>query len=172
MTIKLFGAIDFCIEAHRGQKRKYSGEDYATHPMAVAMLCQAYMLEPDAVIAAVLHDVIEDTDTTIDEIECLFGESVAKLVLEVTDVSKPSDGNRKVRKQKDLEHLAKASHLGKSIKLADLIHNTQSIVKHDIGFAKIYLEEKTQLLKVLKDGNGFLYQMAMHVLEEGKKCLK
>ena len=83
-----------------------------------------------------------------------------------------SDGNREARKKIDREHIAKASPEAKTIKLADLIHNTQSIVRHDPGFAKIYLAEKELLLKVLKEGNEEMYGIAVSFLEEGKKKLE
>lgn len=69
----------------------------------------------------------------------------------LTDVSRPEDGNRAARKKLDREHLAKATPEVKTIKLADLIHNTESIVAHDPKFAEVYLEEKRALLSVLKD---------------------
>lgn len=89
---------------------------------------------------------------TADEMRRVFGDAVTDLVLEVTDVSRPSDGKRAVRKEKDKEHLAKSSPGGATIKLADLIDNCVSITAHDKGFAPIYLREADALLKVLKHG--------------------
>jgi (p)ppGpp synthase/HD superfamily hydrolase len=111
-------------------------------------------------IAAVLHDTVEDTDTTFADIKTEFGDLVTKYVEELTDVSKPEDGNRKVRKTIDRWHLAGASSAAQTVKLADLLHNTHSIVRYGKGFAKIYMSEKLQLLNVLKHGDASLLAQA------------
>lgn len=98
-----------------------------------------------------------------------FGAAVAALVIEVTDVSRPSDGNRAARKAKDRDHLAKASPDAQTIKLADLISNTQSIVEHDPAFARVYLAEKEALLDVLTRGNAMLRTYARLALHGGKR---
>ena len=86
------------------------------------------------------------------------------LVRDLTDVSKPEDGNRAVRKEIDRQHTAQASPQAKTIKLADLISNTVSIVEHDPKFARIYLKEKALLLEVLTEGDPTLYAMATKLL--------
>lgn len=83
----------------------------------------------------------------------------------LTDVSKKEDGNRKQRKLIDRNQTAMASPEAKTIKLADLISNTKSIVQYDSSFAKVYMAEKRLLLQVLKEGNGNLYTMAKDLLE-------
>jgi hypothetical protein len=85
---------------------------------------------------------------------------VACLVEMLTDVSKPEDGNRATRKAMDREHTANASSQAKTIKLADLIDNTHSIVEHDPDFARVYMREKTRLLQVLSEGDPTLYRKA------------
>lgn len=117
------------------------------------------------IAAAWLHDVVEDTPTSIDTIRDQFGEQVAALVADLTDVSRPEDGNRKARKAIDREHTAKASPNAKTIKLANLIDNTRNIVARDPDFAKVYLCEKRQLLEVLRDGDSVLWQMAFDLVE-------
>jgi hypothetical protein len=87
----------------------------------------------------------------------------------LTDVSKPTDGNRAKRKNMDREHIAKASLQAKTIKLADLIDNTRSIVEHDPKFAKVYLTEKALLLEVLREGDSFLWSMAHKILLNSTK---
>lgn len=96
---------------------------------------------------------------------------MALLVEEVTDVRQPSDGNRVIRKGIDRLHLKNASNAGQSIKLADLISNSQSIVKYDQNFAKVYLEEKEKLLEVLVKGDVSLYSLAIKILRESKNQL-
>lgn len=76
---------------------------------------------------------------------------------------KPEDGNRKTRKEIDKNHLAKASELGQTIKLADLISNTSTITKYDPKFAKTYMQEKKELLEVLTKGNKGLYKRCVEI---------
>jgi (p)ppGpp synthase/HD superfamily hydrolase len=112
------------------------------------------------VAAAWLHDTVEDTDVTIELIRAEFGDKVAELVGWLTDVSRPEDGNRAVRKAIDREHSASAPAEAQTVKLADLIANTRSIMKHDVAFAKTYLEEKRLLLEVMDRGDATLVAIA------------
>jgi len=166
MSEEMRVAFQYMKEAHGDQKRKYSGEPYWTHPNAVAKILESVGCPDHIVIAGLLHDVVEDTDKTIYDIDAIFGNKVAKVVEQVTDVSQPQDGNRRERKLMDKNHLAISDYSGATVKLADLIHNTMSIVKHDKSFAKIYLEEKKELLKVLKHGHKGLYEIASLLVKE------
>lgn len=163
-TLNIQRAAAFCVGAHCavGQKRKYTGEDYWRHPLEVLFILQQVV--PSATeemrVAALLHDVIEDTQVTLETVKDLFGETVAVYVEQLTDVSKPGDGNRAARKAIDLAHTALASPEAKTIKLADLISNSRSIVERDPEFAKVYLAEKRALLAVLKQGDPELYRIA------------
>lgn len=141
------------------------------HPAAVAKLVCSVSRDECMIMAALLHDTVEDTDVTIDIIELEFGHRVANLVSDLTDVSKPENGNRETRKAIDREHTAKASPDAKTIKLADLIDNTKSIVEHDPDFAVVYLKEKELLLEVLTDGSAILYGIAADGLIQGKLAL-
>jgi hypothetical protein len=93
------------------------------------------------------------------------------LVLNLTDASRPQDGNRKARKAIDRERLAHAPVSAKTIKLADLIDNASSIVEHDKNFARIYLAEKEALLEVLDDGDPTLLALACETLRAGQTVL-
>lgn len=152
-----------CQDWHGEQKRKYTGEPYWTHPFAVATILSLHGMDEDVIIAGLLHDVIEDTKVPASDISFYFGERVLNLVLEVTDVSTREDGNRAQRKLKDRMHLAEASYEGKMIKLADTLHNTISIMKHDQDFAKVYIREKLLLLPLIKVP-GRLYEMVEHII--------
>ena len=155
----------FCKFWHHGQTRKYTGEAYHTHPIAVAKILEDDGFDRRVIISALLHDVLEDTACTEEEIEKVFGRSVLNLVLEVTDVSIHVTGNRAFRKELDRKHLAKTSRAGASLKLADLIHNTSSILEHDGNFAKIYMREKRLLLQVLKHGRPSLLKRATELVD-------
>ena len=146
------------------QRRKYTGEPYINHPAAVVELVRSVLHTEAMICAAWLHDVVEDTPATLDEVERVFGAEVATLVEMLTDVSKPADGNRVARKAIDREHTAKATPEAKTIKLADLINNSRSIVEWDKDFAKVYLREKALLLDVLQEGDATLLAMAREFL--------
>lgn len=154
--------------SHAGQVRKYTGEPYIEHPKRVAEIIESlYPASYEMLAAAWLHDTVEDTAVEIDDIRILFGDAVADLVGWLTDASKPEDGNRKVRKQIDLEHIAKAPWPAKAVKLADLIDNTGSIVQYDPDFARVYLQEKVALLSVLTDADDDLWDEAAKQVSDG-----
>jgi (p)ppGpp synthase/HD superfamily hydrolase len=153
----------YAMAAHAavGQKRKYTGEPYIVHPAEVAKIVASVPgSTPDMVAAAWLHDVVEDTGCTLTDIHMAFGIDIAYLVGCLTDVSKPEDGNRTVRKAIDRAHSAEAPAEAQTIKLADLISNSKSIMQYDPGFAKNYLEEKRLLLEVLTKGDRGLHAEA------------
>ncbi len=162
----MYKALTLAVLAHNGQLRKYTNDPYIIHPIAVAEIVNKVTLEKDMIRAAFLHDTVEDTDITIDFLQKHFNERVALLVEEVTDVSKPEDGNRATRRLIDLKHTALASPDAKTIKLADVIHNTGTILQYDPNFAKVYMKEKKALLGVLTEGDSSLYEHAEGVIEK------
>jgi guanosine-3',5'-bis(diphosphate) 3'-pyrophosphohydrolase len=117
----LLDALDFAARKHRDQRRKDAGASpYINHPIAVAhvLATEGGVTELDVLVAAVLHDTVEDTQTTFAELEERFGPTVAALVREVTDdKSLPKDE----RKRLQVLHAAAASHGAKQIKLSDKI---------------------------------------------------
>lgn len=127
-------AIDFATAAHRGQKRR-SGEPYITHPIAVAMTLIEWGMDIDSVLAGILHDTVEDTDTPLEKIESLFGRDVAFLVDGVTKVSQARAGmqdltNYLPQTKDNLSKLLIA--VGQDvrviiIKLADRLHNLSTL---------------------------------------------
>lgn len=147
------------------QRRKYTNEPYIVHPAAVAKLVSTVTDDEEMICAAWLHDVVEDTPKTLNDITAVFGPNIARLVDDLTDVSKPKDGNRKTRKALDLAHTAKACTRAKTIKLADLIDNSHSITTYDPKFAKTYMKEKQNLLAVLQDGDPTLLQQAQTIID-------
>lgn len=163
-------ALVFATAAHAavGQKRKYTGEDYIVHPIAVMELVRSVPHDDNMLAAALLHDVVEDTAVTIDLIRSQFGDDIADLVDWLTDVSQPSDGNRAARKAKDCDHTAAAPARAKTIKLADLIDNSKSIGKFDHNFWRVYKREKDALLAVLTEGDPTLYAQASNYVRKEK----
>ena len=163
----------YATEAHQriNHRRKYNNEPYHVHLNAVAKLVSS-VTDNEAVIAAAwLHDTVEDTQATLDDIEETFGIVVAELVEELTDVSKPGDGNRVTRKRIDRLHLSQASRRAKTVKLADLIDNCKDITRHDPRFAQVYLEEMNELLDVLADGDPQLFKRAERIHAKSTEML-
>lgn len=150
-------ALAFAKHAHKDQKRKYTNEPYIVHPVQVAKYVKSVTNDSASIAAALLHDVVEDTSYTYEDILINFGKEVADLVEMLTDVSTPEDGNRAARKLIDKNHTALASPKAKTIKLADLLSNIPSVIKYDPDFAKVYLKEKKALLEVLVEGDTILY---------------
>lgn len=142
----------FAAGAHAGvgQKRKYTGEDYIHHPVAVADIVRNNGGSDEMIAAALLHDTIEDTQVTFGHIFSLFGERVAEMVDALSNKAKKEDGNRETRFFINVKALRERLDMqSRVIKLADLIHNTQSITRYDQKFAAQYLAEKTFMLRVL-----------------------
>jgi len=165
-------AINYAKKAHAGLVRKYTNVPYLSHPVAVAGLVASVTDDREMIIAAILHDTVEDTETTFADICQYFGRNVMLLVNDLTDISGPGDGNREARKNIDRLHIKQASPRAKTIKLADLIDNTKTIVQFDPEFAKIYMHEKRALLGVLYRGDKILYKIADDLVENYFKGLK
>ena len=148
----------FATAAHAavGQVRKYTFEPYMVHPTEVANIVASVPHTREMLAAAYLHDTVEDTGVTLDLIRAEFGDEIADLVGWLTDVSQPADGNRAARKAKDRAHSAEAPADAQTVKLADVLSNTRTIVQHDEKFARTYLEEKRLLLAVMDKGDATL----------------
>ncbi len=141
-------AIAFATAAHEGQVRKYTGEPYVEHVIAVAEMVAAHVTDEDAITAAILHDTVEDCAVTIDDIEIEFGERVAEYVWYLT---KPPAfvGNRAKRKALDRGRLKEAPEIVRFIKVMDIWHNSGSIKEHDQAFYKTFREEIRDLLYIM-----------------------
>ena len=167
---KIEMAKQFAHEAHDsiGQKRKYTFEPYWVHTDEVAATVATVTSDEDVIAAAHLHDVLEDVfplDASFGptKIRELFGERVLAMVVELTDVYTKENYpklNRKDRKALERERVNSVSPEAKTVKLADLISNTASIVSQDKDFARVYLREKLALLPFLADGDPNLLQRA------------
>jgi (p)ppGpp synthase/HD superfamily hydrolase len=154
-------ALQFAAERHQGQIRKVSGLPYVTHPIIVSELLRKYKTSKvlsQLIVAALLHDVLEDTDTTLTEISNKFGSMVAGLVLELTSDKEEIQkiGKNKYLKKKMLSMTSYAL----VIKLVDRLSNildkpTQNYCKDTLGLIS-YIERKRKILskthkKIIKD---------------------
>lgn len=126
---KLVAAIAFAADKHRNQRRKdHEASPYINHPIALANVLanEAGVEDERVLLAAVLHDTIEDTETTEQELVLLFGKEVADIVMEVTDDKALSKAERK---RLQIEHAPHISRRAKLVKLADKICNLRDIAK-------------------------------------------
>lgn len=168
--VEIGKAAFFAKVAHAavGQLRKYTNEPYFVHPEEVANIVRTVDHTPIMLMASYLHDTKEDTLVTLEMIAEEFGPEVASYVDWLTDKAVSSlHGNRADRKLFDRLRLAGAPNEVKTIKLADLISNTTSIVAHDPKFAKVYLAEKMALLDVLVGGDPVLWVRARKLALDG-----
>jgi len=156
----------YAIGAHAriNQLRKYTRQPYDVHLKAVAELVASVSDDEALIAAAWLHDTVEDTPATFEDLEREFGADVMQLVSELTDVSRAGDGSRAARKAIDRQHTAGASPQAKTIKLADIIDNCEDICRHDERFGRVYLGEAAALLEVLGEGNEKLYAQAAELV--------
>lgn len=124
---KMERAIQFATKAHKGQLRKISGEEYVTHPIAVGNLLKTAGFDEDVVIAGYLHDTVEDTDVTFEDIEREFGSRVVDFVKGNTENKTLTWLERKTR---TIENVKDASIEMKALIVADKLDNIQSLSVH------------------------------------------
>jgi (p)ppGpp synthase/HD superfamily hydrolase len=147
--------------------RKYTGEYYITHPYEVFLIVSTVTDCKYTLAAAWLHDTVEDVSwVKLWLIRFLFGRKVAQIVEGVTDVSRPSDGKRMVRKLMDRNHTAASCHESQTVKYADSISNMVKIWQHDPRFAETYFHEKKQLFAVMQRGHPKLRKRALNIVDD------
>lgn len=156
-------------EAHAGQVRKYTNDPYILHPEAVAQIVYSVVPDLDMVMAALLHDVLEDCPDYDEDIliDWGMGPRVVRYVRGLTDVftkQKFPYLNRATRKDLEARRLGAAHRDVQSIKCADLLHNTSSIVQHDPDFARKYMAEKEFALHMMQDAHAGLKSAAQNVV--------
>jgi (p)ppGpp synthase/HD superfamily hydrolase len=122
----IYSAIQFMLSAHENQRRKIDGDVYAAHPIETAILLASFGCSEDVIVAGLLHDTLEDTATTYEEIMAQFGERVVALVQECTERDKMQEWH--IRKKETLHFIrTSASYDAKTIILADKLSNIRSI---------------------------------------------
>ena len=173
---RLLSAIDFAAHKHRGQVRK--GTDavpYVSHPVAVAEVIARVGRVTDIVtlLAAVLHDTIEDTDTTAEEIAERFGAEVSDVVVEVTDdESLPKEEQKRLQ----IVNAPKSSKRAKIVKLGDKIVNVRD-VGHDppAGWSlerrRAYVDWSEQVIAGCRGANAALERHFDQVVREARALI-
>ncbi|MGH0128223.1 UNVERIFIED_CONTAM: hypothetical protein FKN15_044935 [Acipenser sinensis] len=126
-TVLLLETVNFAAEKHKTQRRKDpEATPYINHPIGVARILsyEGGITDITVLQAALLHDTVEDTDTSLPELEAVFGATVARIVQEVTDDKALS---KQERKQLQVEHAPHCSHQAKLVKLADKLYNLRDL---------------------------------------------
>ncbi len=174
---RLLEALHFSAQKHRHQRRKDRGASpYINHPIEVAAVIATIggVQDLTTLIAAVLHDTIEDTDTSPEELEARFGHDVRLLVEEMTDdKSLPKEE----RKRRQIEHAAHASHRAKLIKLGDKICNVRDITHAppagwSLSRRREYLEWTVAVVAGCRTASAGLERYYDRVLAEGRAALE
>src|SRR6266581_8196203 len=129
-SARLISALSFAAYKHRNQRRKdVEASPYINHPIALAHILsvEGNVVDQDVLIAAVLHDTLEDTKTTVAELRKKFGKKIAGIVMEVTDNKRL---HKSVRKRLQIEHAPRLSKSAKLVKLADKVCNLRDVVSN------------------------------------------
>lgn len=125
-------AILFAVKAHSGTERRGKGFPYVIHPMEAMSIVATITPDPELLAAAALHDTVEDTDITLDVLRAEFGERVAKLVADESDVfteGKSEEETWHQRKKAAIDRLARAPHDAKIVALGDKLSNMRAIAR-------------------------------------------
>jgi (p)ppGpp synthase/HD superfamily hydrolase len=129
-SLDLERALRFAARCHRHQLRKASDTPYVEHVMGVALLLDRLGFPEEVVIAGLLHDVVEDTDATLERLEAEFGAEVAETVRHCSEVKTDAAGKKRPWAERKRDHLAALEHApvaARAIVLADKLHNLVSI---------------------------------------------
>lgn len=175
MTKNLSKAIVFASHAHAGQYRKDGNTPYINHPLEVMNLVVMHVDRPqdDVLIAAVLHDVVEDTNVTSAEIKHMFGGHVARLVAELTD---DKSLTKEERKRIQLQEVHTLSPDGKLLRLCDKICNVYDILyappgDWDIRRRMDYLKWSKAVVDRIRGVHPLLEKRFDELYEAGVKLL-
>lgn len=169
--------IEFADNAHGAQMRKYADERYIVHPIRVMEICSTVTEDLPVLAAAVLHDVIEDTPYSEQDIMSFLKPLMPfqdramtlQIVKELTDVYMKKEFpalNRSARKKRELERLREISSEAQTIKYADIIDNSREISGADPDFALRYLQECHDIVSELKDGEPKLRSLAQEAIRK------
>lgn len=141
-------ATAFAAWMHRKQFRKYGGGEYIRHPLTVATTLSALGISPEGFTAALLHDTIEDTGATPEQIERLFGAAVRGWVMELTN---PEFADKAARMEFFRAHIATLSLTATQIKLSDRLSNLYDCAGADAKFITRYTAEALVIVEAVKE---------------------
>lgn len=146
-SLLLEKAYQIAAKAHTGQVRKYTGESYINHPINVANKAKEYGASIDEIIACILHDVIEDTELTLEYLSEFFNANVIHIVNvlskpELDDIITTKEDRNKVYEKR----LANACASIQQCKTFDIMDNSKDVVDNDVKFAKSYLKRQWRIV--------------------------
>lgn len=173
----------FCQFAHRGQLRRGTSTPFATHPIAVTGILSQHTTDLAILIAALLHDVVEDTKFTLEDIKCLFGDEVADLVGQVSEIKTSPTGEKLSwikRKTQVVQRLREEGAMGSlMIKVADHIHNLDDMKDlsreqfaanfHSTPEQRLWYSKEILQIATEKDVAPKLLQQLAQVIEDFEK---
>jgi len=162
-TPEIQKAINIAATHHDGQERKGNGLPYIVHPFAVALILMEYTDDQDVIIAGFLHDTVEDTEYSAEELEKDFNPRIRELVMYVTEENKEDPWQK--RKDDYLSNLKQAPSESKLICAADKIHNLRSMVEAFKKFGP-KAEEK---FNAPKDKKKWFYEECAKIIEADEK---
>lgn len=125
-------AILFAVRAHAGTERRGKGFPYIVHPMEAVSIVATMTADQELLAAAALHDTVEDTDVTVEQLRAEFGDRIAALVADESDTFEPGVSEEEswhARKQAAIDRLARASHDAKMVALGDKLSNMRAIAR-------------------------------------------
>jgi (p)ppGpp synthase/HD superfamily hydrolase len=156
MANRIEEAERLMVGAHAGQVRKH-GAPYHAHPLAVMKVLRDELgvSDEDALVAALLHDVVEDTPVTAAEIGHQFGERVAEYVLGVTKPERPAGVSKEDFGRAYYPRLRAKPEVVRQIKIADRIHNLRDLPSADRAFQERYIGDTEELMKALAGTAGY-----------------
>jgi len=165
-------ALAFAAHKHRDQRRKdVEASPYINHPIALAdVLCnEGGITDENVLCTALLHDTVEDTKTTPEELTQVFGKAISDLVMELTD---DKDLPKTDRKRLQIEHAAHASHQAKLVKLADKICNLRDIAATppadwDLNRKREYFEWAKKVVDQVRGSNADLERIFDGIYDKG-----
>jgi len=131
-TALLDRAIVFALRAHAGTERRAKGFPYIVHPLEAVTIVATMTSDQELLAAAVLHDTVEDTDVTIDQIRAEFGDRIASLVAADSDMpvqNMNAEDSWYVRKQAAIDRIAASSHDAKIVAMGDKLSNMRAIAR-------------------------------------------
>lgn len=133
-------AIVFAVKAHANTERRGKGYPYIVHPLEAVEIVATMTPDQELLAAAALHDTVEDTEVTVEQLRAEFGERVASLVADESDVmpeGMTEEASWHQRKQAAIDRLSKASHDAKMVALGDKLSNMRAIARDydEIGYA-------------------------------------
>jgi (p)ppGpp synthase/HD superfamily hydrolase len=162
-------AVEFAKHKHKWQTRKFTGAPYFVHCATVACIVDCFENDWNNIqsrTVAYLHDTLEDTNTTYEELVSNFDSYTADCVKELTKTPEQYGMNRSSRLKVDIKRFYDACETSKTVKLADILDNVPSMFAFDPEYGMKYLKEKMLFLPALEGGNPELFDVVVNTLDK------